>query len=576
MTTSDTLLSSDRTEDLTGDQVLSLFAGAVDETIAGSLVTPGTHLIQGSRGTGKTMLLRVAYERLDRQRPDVLPVFVRFSKYLATYNAAARRVPGYSAFQSWVFAILLKGMADAFARRSAGAPVPAVSALPLEKYITILESHYDNSAVADPANNAAQLGVQAADLLEFARLDRVQERVLAVLNQFKLQNVAFFMDEAAQSFAEDLQPEFFELIKHLRHHRVWVKAAVYPHTTNYGADFDVGQDAILLPIERPIESKEGMDFFDDFIRKRYTGTAIGAAFDRSDTPKRFLIKMSGGNPRWFIHLVSKVAVTRGGAIQANDVVAVAKELPETTLWPYLDNLRRRLASKRRYFDSAMQLGQVLVEGLREVNGRLKRESPDRPSVFVAISTHKTVPFRVHEAMRLLQYAGILLPRGFKKISPRETAEMFLLHPAIQFRENTLFVQEANPAIESVVSALTDPLRDKFKEYTRNSQRLIEFGKEEEEAITCSECETALPADARFCFKCGTPVAAESPFQELLAAPTSELELTPGIKGRVLEDGRFNTVGSILAATDVELDSIRNIGPERIKLLRYAAEEFVAG
>jgi hypothetical protein len=155
--------------------------------------------------------------------------------------------------------------------------------------------------------------------------------------------------------------------------------------------------------------------------------------------------------------------------------------------------------------------------------------------------------------------------------------MYLLHPAIQLRDNSLFPSDPNPAIESVVAAFTDPLRDRFKEYTRNSPRLLEYAKEDEEGGTvCVYCEKALPSDARFCSNCGKPVIEESPYTELLDAPAEQLQLTPGVKARVLSDGRFKTVGDILRAKDQELDSIPGIGSERIKLIRYAAEELIAG
>jgi hypothetical protein len=287
--------------------------------------------------------------------------------------------------------------------------------------------------------------------------------------------------------------------------------------------------------------------------------------------------MSGGNPRWFIHLINALSHREGRPIPASEVVAEAKELPQNTLWPYLNNLKVRLRSKRKYIESALQLAHILIEGLREVNRGTKRDSTERPTCFVAVSTHKTVPYRVHAALRLLQYAGIIYSRGPCKITARETAERFLIHPAIQLRENTLFGGEVNPPVEAVVAALSDPFRNRFKEFTKNSPALLEFGGEEEvEATNCRRCGITLPEGSRFCLQCGAPQLESSPFEELLGAPVGELELTPGIKARVVADGRFQTVNSVLRASNEELDSIHGIGSERIKLIRYAAEEFVAG
>ncbi|WP_126933427.1 zinc ribbon domain-containing protein [Corallococcus sp. AB018] len=576
----DALLGSDRAEDLTSKQVLSLFAGAGgDEAIVARLMSSGMHLLQGSRGTGKTMLLRVAYERLKAERPTTLPVFVSFSRYLATYNANAEQRSGYSPFQHWVFAKLLSGIRDSVneIRPEVKLKSNIFGPIPLDQYISQLESHHDRPEVANPAKGAALLGVTESDLVNFARLDGIQQRIVAALDACEFESVAFFLDEAAQNFAEELQPEFFQLMRHLRHYRISTKAAVYPNTTNYGRDFDVGQDAITLSIDRPIENSEGMALFQELVRRRFSDSKVGAILARSDAQTKFLIKASGGNPRWFIHLLNWVNLESGDVISNAQAMAAAKQLPDQNLWPYLKRLQARLRSKQKYVDAAVDLAQVLIDGIREANKGYKRDSNERPTCYVAISTHKTVPYRVHAAMKLLQYAGIIFSRGPKKITGRDRAEMFLVHPAILVRENALFGGEVNLPVDAWVSALTDPARERFKEYTRNSPRLLDFSPDEDsDLVACESCGAAVPQESRFCMQCGKPISHASPYEELLSQPIEALELTPGIKQRVLAHGKFKTVGSIRAATNEELDDIPAIGEKRIPLIRYAVEEFLAG
>jgi hypothetical protein len=574
----ETLLGSDRAEDLTPDQVVSTFSGVGDENIVSRLMSSGALLLQGSRGTGKTMLLRVAYERVRRERPVILPVFVSFTTYLSIYNANSRPIENYSPFQHWVLAKLLAGVRGEI--ESCGkdmSDLKVFGPIPLDGYIEQLEKHYLDTSIAEPAKNAKILGVSESDLLAFARLDGLQSRVLSILDHFGFESVTFFLDEAAQSFAEEFQPEFFQLMKHLRHHRISVKAAVYPNTTNYGRDFDVGHDAIIIPIEREIETEEGMDFFRDFMKKRFLDTRLGEALRASEAQSNFLVKMSGGNPRWFIHLLNRLNQSEAGPIPSTKCLAVAKELPDNTLWPYLQKLRARLRSKRKYVDAATSLAQTFIEGLKEANKSVRRDAPERVVCYVAVSTHKTLPFRIHAALKILQYAGIIFGRGPKKITGRETAEMYLVHPAILVRENALFGGETNVPLESIVAALTDPPRERMREYTRNSPKLLDFRQDDEpETISCPQCGTELPENARFCLNCGRGIEQGSPYAELLERPATELELTPGIKQWVIADGRFKTVGDIKTATDAELDSIHMIGKTRILSIRYAAEEFLAG
>lgn len=572
------LLASDRADDISRDDLLKLFAGAGgDEEIVQKLMSPGAHLLQGSRGTGKTMLLRVAHERLRRSKKNILPVFVKFSSYLATYNVTARKNATYSPFQNWVLAKIFAALLESVSENRPGVNVDdrAFGPIPLQRYAQRLETHYRDDSVADPEKNASALGVDLQDITDFCRLDQLIPRIRKVLDTYGFQAVAFFFDEAAQSFAEELQPEFFQIMKHLRDERIFVKAAVYPHVTAYGKDFDVGHDAIVIPIDRRIEESDGMEFFYDFIDKRFRGTEVWDVLTKQSTLRDFLIKASGGNPRWFIHLLN-IALSTDGRLTTPDVLTAVKSFPDSTLWPYLQNLRQRLRFKRKYVDAALTIAQMLVEDLREVN--LKRDSKEKPVVYVAISNHKTVPYRVHAAIGILVNSGLLAHRGPKKITARETAELYLVHPAILIRENALFGQESNPSIEAWVKAFTDPSREKFKEYTRNNPQILEFQRveAEDEGLICDYCGSPLPADAAFCHRCGRPVAQTSPYEELRKQPSSALELTPGIKQRLLQDGRFPTVGDILDATDEELDQIPYIGETRLRIIRYAAEEFVAG
>lgn len=581
MSDNEVLFGSDRAEDLTPDQVLAFFAGeGGDSEIVDRLLAPGTALLQGSRGTGKTMLLRVAHERLRRrEESNVLPVFVSFSRYLAAYNSRSKFVKDYNPFQNWIFAKVLAALSESVAalRPDFSIPEGIFGDIPIKEYTDRLETHYSDETVADPVHNAHALGVPEDELLTFAQLDLIQGKIIAFLERTGFDSVHFFMDEAAQNFAEDLQPQFFQFIKHLRHYKIAVKAAVYPSTTNYGPDFDVGQDAMIIPLERQIETTDGMELFRELIRRRYTDTSLEGSLRQSQSQLDFLIKMSGGNPRWFIHLLSMMELKVNEPISSARAISAAKQLVDTTLWPYLQKLRHNMSSKRKYVDSAVQLVQVFADSLREANKFSRRDNFDRPVCYVAVSMHKTVPYRVHAALGLLQYAGIISDRGPKRITDRDLAEMYLLHPAFLLKEGAVYGGETNPTLESLVTAFTDPPREKFREFTRNSPRLLEFRQEERlDEIMCVQCGKSLPDTARFCLSCGHPVDTVSPLSELLACSSEQLELTPGIKQRVLADGRFPTIGSIYNADDEELDSIAWIGKGRVALIRYAVDEFLAG
>jgi hypothetical protein len=563
-------IGSDRAEDLSRDKLLELFVDSgTDSTILQHLMSAGTDLVQGSRGTGKTMLLRVAYERLRAERPDVLPVFLSFSRYLATTNPSSGS-RDYSPFQSWVIAKLLQRLhleaqPDNLQER--------VGNVPLARYIDRLESHYRDPSVSNRSASAEVLGVEEADLVEFDRLDGLVPHIHQVLDKIGRGSVTFLLDEATQNFAEELQPQFFRIVRNLRDARVAVKIAVYPQATVYGREFDIGHDARVLPIERDVEDSDAIPFFLELLQRRISESELWATLSENITLRDFFIRMSGGNPRWLLHLISRLPSERG-EMTPSLVLQLAKEFPDTTLWPYLAGLKTRLITKRRYVENAIALARIFIEDLRQLNDGARGRA--RPTPYVAVSQSREIPFRVRAALGLLEYSGLVYRRSPRRITARENAQSYLIHPALLVKENCLYPSEANPSVDSLARALTDPPKDVFKEYTRNSPRLLSDLVAEETQELCDECGSVLPEGAKFCPACGNSVSKHSLYEELRSASSEELELTPGVKQRLIADGRFPTVGSVLDASDQEVDEIPYVGDVRVRFIKSAAEEFVAG
>jgi len=581
--TSSTDIFSDRAEDIDKDSLEKLFVetGEADKTIINALLAPGAHLLEGSRGTGKTMLLRVAYERMKSKLlkgvSSILPVFVRFPTYLSTYNPRTVAVQNFNPFLHWVVAKLLDAtekVADEFEMINENASIQRM-ALIVPKYLQRLEEHYRDESVADMEKNASRLKVETQELEVFGRLDELADNLLEIARQRGATGIAFFLDEAAQNFAEELQPTFFQIMKHLRHEKISVKAAVYPFVTSYGKDFDIGQDAQMLRVDRNYEEDTTDSFYEEFFSKRIVDDITKKYIDKDI--KRFIRVAAGGNPRWIIHILSRLASPKE-KITSTELIAAAKYFSDETLWPFLENLGHRLRSRRKYIDVAISLTQSFVEDLRSANKDVAKGSEQKPIVYLAISNSKVVPFRVHQAIQLMLYSGILSSRGPKRISSRENGQLYLLHPALAIRENSLYGKEVNLSSSLVVQAYTNPQRERFREYTKNSPRISDSATSIDSQLEylCSNCGRSMPQDSKFCPYCGTPITDTSPYQELLDLSCDNLELSPRIKSRLIESGLFPTVGHVLSATDDELLEIRYVGTERMRLIRYAAEEVLSG
>jgi hypothetical protein len=71
-----------------------------------------------------------------------------------------------------------------------------------------------------------------------------------VSDRFGLAKIVLLFDEAAHTFIPAQQEIFFELFKYLQGGLISCKAAVYPTVTSYGRNFEVGQDALVLSMDR--------------------------------------------------------------------------------------------------------------------------------------------------------------------------------------------------------------------------------------------------------------------------------------------------------------------------------------
>ncbi|AIY43088.1 hypothetical protein LT85_3930 [Collimonas arenae] len=254
------LLQTARCEDLLYEEIQRVSVlGDFERRLIDALKGSGANLVEGARGVGKSMLLRMAEIELD-QTFDIdrkLGVYVNFktSTLLEGVKADER-----DAFQIWVNIKILEalheklltlnliaksGLSDPYQRVFGISSVGETKAL-LEEKIHLLQKLAFNKA--GQADIITQIG---ADFLAKAQDTSFLVNIIKeVAELFAINKIVFLFDEAAHTFIPDQQTIFFEIFKLLHGGKVACKAAVYPTVTNYGRNFEVGQDAIVLPVVR--------------------------------------------------------------------------------------------------------------------------------------------------------------------------------------------------------------------------------------------------------------------------------------------------------------------------------------
>lgn len=575
----------DRAEDFSPEELLVYFKkNTFEEELVSRLKDTATYLLDGCRGSGKTMLMRVAEKELDKdfETSRILGVFVRFPRAIALEGATCSLQADYHPFRQWVFAKLLKSTIDKLNQLKVLAQTDliletssqkaTISSEKLSQYIDKLEHTYSDQNAADINLNARLVGVTPEYLVEIDKPDIMREQIINLCRNAKISRIIFFLDEVAQNLNEEYQESFFSIVKHLRDQYITCKVAVYPHITSYGKDFDIGHDAIVLSLDRPSEDDDYLGFFRDIATQRVVGTELEEALLSNEQYLKLLIKASFGNPRALIHLLARLPIKN--RLQLYEVSGVIKDYVEQELFKYLRGLKDRLHKHKQVINIADELIHLFIEDIKKSNYRSTTKT-----LFVAVSTQRAVPYRVHKAIDILVYAGLLSRRGSCKITSRESAIRYLINFGALIKENALAdLGQTNVPLQDLLTRLTNPDRDRKKEYTKNSPELIEINNRsiEDDMLTCEACFHTVESEDKFCSNCGNKLKSEPLYQLLLSHPIEKLDLTPSILKRLVDIGGFTTIGDIINATDEELDSLPWVGPYRIRLIRYAAEEYISG
>jgi len=545
--------------------------GQKEEEIIGRLQSSAPLLLEGIRGSGKTTLLKLAFDRTNAPngRGQSLAAYVSFSRYLLLENPNIPVGPNHP-FPLWVSTKILNAVYDA-ARNATGTAPTVPSLLPFHEFhfdaiISNLEGTHTLAANESSTLTHLTRPVQDA-LAALQNPERLNTVLVEVLNTFGYSSLNLLCDEAAQYFKPEFQPLFFSILKSIHTPSISFKAAVYPTLTYFGSDFELGHDASIVSITRPCLTEDWMKFCRAITDRRSRRTNLWA---EKSIFLESLAFASFGIPRRFIEMVGAIDFSTATEL---DILNVIKSHAQRELLQPFDALKAKIPSIVREVELASYLLHLFIDDLKQEN--LVRT---HITAYVAVSKHRALPYAIRKAMNLLVYLGVLERQAPCKLGhTRETADRLLVNPALIFAENLLADSSKRKfSLREINERLTSLELDIFKEYGRNSKALQEAVDEaiSVESKPCPQCGTDLPFEARFCNNCGAPQQQGSILSHILALPSLDLELTPGIKARVTE--RFATVGDVLAASDSQLDALPYVGQTRVAIIRHAVDELISG
>jgi len=570
------LLQAARCEDLVYSQIKELSVlGLFEQQIIANLKQSGAHLLEGARGVGKSMLLRLAEIEMDSEfrTSRKLAVYVSFKTSTLLEGVKAGERDG---FQLWVNAKILQALhdklefLDLIGHGGDADPYHKVFGIrSVEQTKTFLqEKIHQLQKLAFTKDKEAVVNEIGATFLDRVRdTGFLGETIKSVIQQFKIDRIVFLFDEAAHTFIPSQQEIFFEIFKLLHGGQIAAKAAVYPSVTSYGRNFEVGHDAIVLSMDRFEPGEQGRaanrTLFRGIIDKRIppTSSLRKRIFARGELLD-LCIDLSTGNPRAFLHLLNR---TLDDGFSERSTSLAAQDFVDKELLPYHQNLAKRLPKYAPHVRVGLELlrGYIIPE-LRTKNHRQTKSGYQ--SAFFTVQ--RDISPNLKLGLDILCYSGVLINKGTVKIADRQTGLRYMINLALLSTEKAFSSPKLSDAMRAI--SLTD-----YREFSSNDAQIDTYLRALKDAGDhCTQCSAPLSPNAKYCSECGNSVQSKSIITGLLDEPVSALSISDKLKARIQPN--FPLVGNVVQAPREELMIIRYIKEVRSRIIKNAADEFISG
>lgn len=521
-----------RTEDIRPEELLGLFVETErDLQIVNALKAPTPLLLEGSRGTGKSLLLRVCEQQQLESFDDlrVLPVYLSFSRSSLVHAGNAQK------FQHWMLSRLCSRILRTLYRSGLlSQHLPASSVLAGGQFqpssrltpLEIIAKNYEDS-YKSPGIEIDDSAVPSVEDFK----DAIQE----ICEETGIRRINVLFDEAAHIFRPEQQRQFFTLFRDLRSPYLTCNAAVYPGVTAYGDTFESTHDARVESLNRDIKDPNYRNQMRDIIF-RQADSQLQKDIEQNGANFDALAYAVSGNPRLLLKTIAQA-----GRLQTSRVTALIKEFFRTDIWSEHSGLTQRYAGHTELID----WGRNFVEEAIIPDAIAKNESwasdgkSERTCYFWI---HRDAPEAVREALRLLAYTGIVTRLDSGVVATRRE-----LGTRFSINIGCLAAPAALPIL--FISDLRKGLSIKrFTEYGANDPRFSELS-------------------VRIGDRIETDLAAV--IGEQLQKSVHVLDLSEHQKIALTSVG-INTIGETLASTEVNFQRAYYIGPKRSRKIMNTA------
>ena len=519
-----------RTEEMTSDQVKDLFVPTpADEDIIRKLKAPTPVLLVGSRGVGKSFLFRVAQAELNDnfESEKILPVFITFRKASLLQSGNANQ------FQAWMLSKICSELQQALRKRGKLATINYSMGVLLGA--SVKEEKSELEKVAELFEMSWKTPGATIDDSKIPSLDSFINVVQDLCEELDIKRIVLFIDEAAHVFYPQQQREFFTLFRDLRSPYIKCNAAVYPGVTVYGDTFEPLHDAERITLNRSISDSNYIETMKEMVLKQAKDSALSATLSRRGENFSILAYASGGNPR---HLLKTVEMSN--QLDSTSVNKVIREYYRQALWTEHSNLSEKYPGYAKLIDWGRDFVETeVIPEIKSKNDKVLQEKGASASTSSFFWVHRHAPQEVKEALRLLEYTGIICEHSSGMRATRGE-----LGSRYEVNEGCLFAQEATPT----KTAFSIAKQLSVKKMTEYGSNYPSFEKIRDVVIDTT---------------------GNSSITNQFGKSIDTLDLTPWQKGKLHELG-IDTIGELIDVEENKLKEARYIADVRARQMKNAA------
>ncbi len=521
-----------RTEDIRPDEILKYYVETnVDRSIVNALKSSQPVIVVGSRGVGKSFLLRVAERELlsNLKEENALPVYVSFMRGTLLHTSDPEQ------FQHWMLARLCRNILRALKLQGLiTSMLGGLSILSGDECESLQENGARITEIVNEFEESWKNPGQQVNLTGLPGVDEFKDAIEDICGNLGLRRLVVFFDEAAHIFRPQQQRQFFTLYRDLRSPYITCNAAVYPGVTAFGDTFQPTHDATMLVLDRNVVSNEYVESMREIVEKQADSNLLTRIAQHGQS-FAVLAYAATGNPRQLLKTMDRTPRLKRGEV--NEVI---RKYYRTDIWAEHSGLVERYGGHRHLIDWGRSFVEdfVLPELQQKNNQYISAEK--KSTCFFWI--HRDAPEPVKEALRILAYTGVIaIHSGGVKASRSEIGTRYAVNLGCLFSLEKTPTSSGFEIAKNLTPGRMTEYGANYKAYDQLLESVPQYSEPDMSGVLARQLEKSI---------------------DVLDIRDWQKERLRGLK--------LNTVGNVLQASETKLQDAYYVGPVRSRRIRNAA------